>query len=58
MEKLFSSLKKFPVQNIFIHKKNAIDELNFRNLIDDNDVKRVLSSSNHIRILWENMQNT
>ena len=53
VEKLLSSLKKFPVQNIFIHKKNAIDELNFRNLIDDNDVKRVLSSSNHIRILWD-----
>ena len=53
VDKFLSSLKKFPVQNIFIHKKNAIDELNFRNLIDDNEIKQFLSSSNHIRILWD-----
>ena len=53
VDKFLSSLNKFPVQNIFIHKKNAIDELNFRNLIDDNEIKQFLSSSNHIRILWD-----
>ena len=53
LEKFLSSLKEFPVQSYFIHKKNAIDELNFRNLIDDNEVKSFLLSSNHIRILWD-----
>ena len=53
VEKFLSSLKEFPVQSYFIHKKNAIDELNFRNLIDDNEVKSFLLSSNHIRILWD-----
>ena len=32
---LLSSLKKYPVNNYFIHKKNALDEVNFRNLIND-----------------------
>ena len=46
IEKLLSSLKKYPVQNFFIHKKNALDEVNFRNLINDNEIKQKLISAN------------
>ena len=32
IDKFLASLKQFPIHNYFIHKKNAVDELNFRNL--------------------------
>ncbi len=51
-ESLLSSLKKFPISNIFIHKKNAIDEINFRSLIDDNNINSKLTSSKNIKLLW------
>ena len=35
VDALLSSLKKYPIHNYFIHKKNALDEVNFRNLIND-----------------------
>ena len=41
---LLSSLKKYPIHNYFIHKKNALDEINFRNLIDDSEVRCHLSN--------------
>ena len=47
-----SSLKKYPIQKFFIHKKNAIDELNFRNLVDDNELI-YLNKSENIKLLWE-----
>ncbi len=48
-----SSLKQFPRQNFFIHKKNAVDEINFRNLIDDKDIKSYLKNKSDIKLLWE-----
>ena len=38
VENFLASLKKFPVHNFFIHKKNAADELNFRFLIYDKNI--------------------
>ena len=52
-EKLLSSLKKYPIHNYFIHKKNASDENNFRNLINDNKIKKFLLSQKNIRLLWD-----
>ena len=53
IELLLSSLKKYPIHNFFIHKKNALDELNFRNLINDNEIKKKLSSSKNLELLWD-----
>ncbi len=52
-EKLLSSLKKYPIRNYFIHKKNALDEVNFRNLINDNEIKKFLISRKNLMILWD-----
>ncbi|MBT4026969.1 hypothetical protein, partial [Desulfobacula sp.] len=40
---LITSLKQFPVHSYLIHKKNAVDELNFRYLIDDENIKKLLT---------------
>ncbi len=53
IDTLLSSLKKYPIHNYLIHKKNALDEVNFRNLINDNEVKRLLISKKNIELLWE-----
>ena len=53
IESLLSTLKKFPVQNYFIHKKNALDEINFRNLIEDNEIKKNLELKKNIKLLWD-----
>jgi len=53
VETLLNSLKEFPIQNFFIHKKNAVDEINFRNLIDDIEIKNYLTNTNNIRLLWD-----
>ena len=45
IENLLSSLKKFPIHDYFIHKKNALDEVNLRNLINDREV--VLAAVNN-----------
>ena len=50
---LLSSLKKYPIHNYFIHKKNALDEVNFRNLINDNEVKKFLISKKNLKLLWD-----
>ncbi len=50
---LLSSLKKYPVNNYFIHKKNALDEVNFRNLINDNDIQKFLKSKKNLKLLWD-----
>ncbi len=50
---LFSSLKQYPVRNYFIHKKNALDEINFRNLINDNEIKKFLTSKKNLKLLWD-----
>ncbi len=53
IENFLSSLKQFPVHNFFIHKKNAADELNFRFLIDDRDIKKLLVNKDRIKLLWD-----
>ncbi len=47
------SLKEYPVQNYFIHKKNAADELNFRYLIEDQNIKKLLIDEDRIKLLWD-----
>ncbi len=53
IEELLLSLKKFPIHNYFIHKKNALDEVNFRNLIEDSEIKKNLKSKKNLKLLWE-----
>ena len=53
IDSLLSSLKKYPVNNYFIHKKNALDEINFRNLINDSEIKKNLNSKKNLKLLWE-----
>ena len=53
IELLLKSLKQYPIQNYFIHKKNALDEINLRNLIDDNDIKKLLGSKKNLKLLWD-----
>ena len=48
-----ASLKEYPVHNYFIHKKNASDELNFRNIIEDQKVKKLLTTEERIELLWD-----
>ncbi len=50
---LLSSLKKYPIQNYFIHKKNALDEINLRNLINDHQIKNLLTSKKNLKLLWD-----
>ena len=53
VDNLLNSLKTFPVHSYFIHKKNAVDELNFRNLIDDLSIKKLLTNQYRIKLLWD-----
>ncbi len=53
IDSFLSSLKKYPIQNYFIHKKNALDELNFRNLINDNNIKKNLGTKRNLKLLWD-----
>tara|TARA_Y100000588_G_scaffold393484_1_gene509702 strand:+ start:1713 stop:4277 length:2565 start_codon:yes stop_codon:yes gene_type:complete len=48
-----NSLKQFPLQKYFIHKKNAADEINFRNLIEDEDIKKLVINKERIKLLWD-----
>jgi len=48
-----SSLKIFPIHNYFIHKKNATDEINFRNIIEDETIKAILTNKDRIKLLWD-----
>tara|TARA_B100000579_G_scaffold435033_1_gene457323 strand:+ start:3132 stop:5702 length:2571 start_codon:yes stop_codon:yes gene_type:complete len=50
---VLNSLQEFPIQNFFIHKKNAEDEINFRFLINDPQVKKYLDNQTSIKLLWE-----
>ena len=52
-ESLLLSLKKYPIHNYFIHKKNALDETNFRNLINETEIKKFLTSNNNLKLLWD-----
>ncbi len=53
VDTVLNCLKQFPVNNFFIHKKNAEDEINFRSLINDEDIKPLLNSLNNISLLWD-----
>ncbi len=53
IESLLSSLKKYPIHNYLIHKKNALDEINFRNLINDNEINKYLISKKNLMLLWD-----
>ena len=53
IDNFLNSLKMFPVYNYFIHKKNAVDELNFRNLIVDASVNKLLIDESRIKLLWD-----
>ncbi len=53
LEDFIASLKMYPVQNYFIHKKNAVDELNFKYIIEDNKIKRLLNCESRIKLLWD-----
>ncbi|MBD1147395.1 hypothetical protein IDH28_01005 [Pelagibacterales bacterium SAG-MED31] len=53
IESFLASLKEFPVHNFFIHKKNATDELNFRHLIEDQNIKKLLTEKERIKLLWD-----
>ena len=53
IDSLINSLKQFPVHSYLIHKKNAVDELNFRYLIDDQNIKKLLINTNRLKLLWD-----
>ncbi len=53
IKSVLSSLKQFPVKNFFIHKKNAIDEINFKNLIEDIEINQFLNERYNIKLLWD-----
>ncbi len=53
VESVLNSLKKFPIKSFFIHKKNAIDEINFKNLIEEKEIKPLLSDNYNIKLLWD-----
>ena len=50
---VLNSLKKFPIKNFFIHKKNAEDEINFRNLSEDFEIIKYLNDISMITLLWD-----
>ena len=50
---VLNSLNQFPIKNFYIHKKNAIDEVSFRTLSEDNDIKIYLTNELNVRLLWD-----
>ena len=50
---VISSLKQFPLKNIFIHKKNGEDEVNFRSLSADKNILPYLNNSESVSLLWD-----
>tara|TARA_B100000427_G_scaffold250501_1_gene213736 strand:+ start:3079 stop:5655 length:2577 start_codon:yes stop_codon:yes gene_type:complete len=53
VDSVIESFKEFPVKNFFIHKKNAEDEINFRNLSKDINILKYLNNSSNINLLWK-----
>jgi len=53
VENTLVSLKQFPVNNYFIHKRNAEDEINFRFLINDDEIKLLLNTEERVKLLWD-----
>jgi len=52
IKSVLNSLNEFPIQNFFIHKKNAEDEMNFRKLSGDIDIVGYLTNKTAIKLLW------
>ena len=52
VDSVINSFKKFPIKNFFIHKKNAEDELNFRELSLNKEIKPFLNNFFSISLLW------
>ena len=50
---VLNSLKKFPIKDFYIHKKNALDEINFRILLKDKYIEQYLTNSFNIKLLWD-----
>ncbi len=53
VDSVINSFKKFPIKNFFIHKKNAEDEINFRELSQDKEIKPFLNNFYSISLLWD-----
>ena len=53
IKSVIDSLKKFPINKIFIHKKNAEDEINFRTLSNIPSISAYLNNSQSISLLWD-----
>ena len=50
---VINSLRQFPIKNIFIHKKNAEDEINFHLLSKDKSINSYLNNKTTIVLLWD-----
>ena len=48
-----NSLKKNPKEDFFIQKRNAEDEISFKNLCLDNEVSSYLDTPKNIKLLWD-----
>ena len=53
VQSVIFSLKKFPVRNFFIHKKNAEDEVNFYALSTDSSIIPYLNNKTNISLIWD-----
>ena len=49
---LINSLKTYPKKKFFIHKKNAEDEVSFRFLSGTPEIKKYLTNTDNIELLW------
>jgi ATP-dependent RNA helicase SUPV3L1/SUV3 len=50
---VLNSLNQFPIKSFFIHKKNAEDETNFRNLSEDSEIIKYLNNTFMVTLLWD-----
>ena len=50
---VLNSFKQLPIKNIFILKKNAADEVNFRTLSQDREIIPFLIDAISIELLWD-----
>jgi len=50
---VINSFKKTPINNSFIQKKDAEDEVNFRTLSEDININFYLNNNTNINLLWD-----
>ena len=53
VKSILNSLKQFPVKSFFIHKKNAEDEINFKKLIEDDEIRSLIDTKTNLLLLWD-----